>query len=57
MRSGSNFCISDAYEPGSTFKPITVAASLEEGTTSPSRTYVCDGYQKVGWKQGQVRSV
>lgn len=43
-----NFCISDAYEPGSTFKPITVAASLEEGTTSPSRTYVCDGYQKVG---------
>lgn len=21
---------------------------MEEGTTSPSRTYVCDGYQKVG---------
>lgn len=43
-----NYCISNSYEPGSTFKPITVAACLDEGTTTPSRTYVCDGSQKVG---------
>lgn len=43
-----NFCISDAYEPGSTFKPITIAAGLDEGVTDANRRYTCDGYQKVG---------
>lgn len=42
-----NYCISDQFEPGSTFKPMTVAACLDEGVTSPGRGYVCDGYQKV----------
>ncbi|MCI5641212.1 MAG: peptidoglycan glycosyltransferase, partial [Lachnospiraceae bacterium] len=36
-----NYCISDSYEPGSTFKPITVAACLDEGVTDPDQTYVC----------------
>jgi len=42
-----NYCISDAYEPGSTLKPLTVAASLDEGVTSEERYYVCDGLQHV----------
>lgn len=42
-----NFCISDAYEPGSTFKPMTVAACLDEGVTNGNRYYTCDGYEKV----------
>ncbi len=43
-----NFCISDTYEPGSTSKPMTVAACLEEGVVSPYSTFVCDGYYEVG---------
>lgn len=46
-----NFCISDAYEPGSTSKVFTVAAALEEGSITGNETYNCDGYQEVGgWK-------
>lgn len=43
-----NFCISDTYEPGSTYKLVTVSAALEEGTSTPSSTYVCNGYKSVG---------
>ncbi len=38
-----NFCISDAYEPGSTFKPMTVAAALEEQIIERNAQYICDG--------------
>lgn len=43
-----NFCISDAYEPGSTFKPITVAAALEEMITDVNAEYTCDGREHFG---------
>lgn len=42
-----NYCISDAFEPGSTFKPFTIAAALEEDKASENSTYVCDGSQVV----------
>lgn len=43
-----NFCVSDTYEPGSTFKPFTVAAAYEEGKTTKNSGYLCDGYEVVG---------
>lgn len=46
-----NFCISDTFEPGSTIKPFTVAAGLENGTLYGGETYYCDGSLEYGgWK-------
>lgn len=44
----NNYCITDSFEPGSTFKPFTVAAALEEGKINKNTTFYCDGYQNVG---------
>ncbi len=38
-----NKAISDTYEPGSTFKIITLAMALEEGLVSPSEHFYCGG--------------
>lgn len=43
-----NFCITDAYEPGSTVKPIVMAAALEKGVITSADTFMCDGYQNFG---------
>lgn len=42
-----NFCISDSYEPGSTFKPFTIAAALEEAVINTEETFLCDGGEQV----------
>ncbi len=42
-----NFCISDAYEPGSTFKPITVSCGLEEGILEGNEYFNCPGYAMI----------
>ncbi|NLK99694.1 MAG: penicillin-binding protein 2 [Clostridiales bacterium] len=43
-----NDIISSGFEPGSTFKPFTVAIALEEGLISENTTFLCDGGEHVG---------
>lgn len=42
-----NQCISDTYEPGSTFKIITATAALEEQVVSLTDNFYCPGYKLV----------
>ena len=42
-----NGCISDTYEPGSTYKIITAAAGLESGVVTTEDQFSCPGYIMV----------
>lgn len=42
-----NQCISDTYEPGSTFKIITATAALEQGVVGLTDQFYCPGYKLV----------
>ena len=43
----SNYQVSETYEPGSTFKPFTVAAGLEDGVITDNDTFYCSGTEEV----------
>ena len=47
----SNKAVSETYEPGSTFKIITVASALDSNSASVNDTFSCTGVHEVGgWK-------
>lgn len=43
-----NSCVQKTYEPGSVFKPVTMAAGLDNGKVSPETTYVDTGLLQIG---------
>lgn len=42
-----NACVSDTYEPGSTFKVITATSALEAGVVKLEDTFHCPGFKVV----------
>lgn len=46
-QNGRLWAVSDAIPPGSIFKPVTLAAALEAGTTSPGAGFFCPGFKVV----------
>ncbi len=49
-----NKAVEEMYEPGSTFKPITVAMALEEGTVTEESNYYCGGFIQVPGDVGEA---
>lgn len=51
-RMWNNKCLTETYEPGSTFKIITSSMALEEGVITPSSPFYCAGSLLVdGWSK------
>jgi len=44
----ANFNLTSTFEPGSIYKPITVAAALEEGLIRTDQTFYCSGERWYG---------
>jgi len=50
LRQWRNKAVNDTYEPGSTYKILTLATALEENTVNLNSSFNCKGYTTVdGW--------
>ena len=47
LKQWRNRCISDGYEPGSTFKVLTLAAALDSGVVSLDTPFYCSGAEQI----------
>jgi len=48
LQTFQNGAIQKLFEPGSAFKPITMAAALDQGKITPQTTYIDSGRVKIG---------
>ncbi len=54
LKQWRNRCVSDGYEPGSTFKPITLATGLDSGAVTLNDSYYCDGAEDFKGREQTV---
>jgi len=47
LKQWRNRCISDGYEPGSTFKTLTMAAALDCGAIDLNTSFFCSGSEQI----------
>ena len=47
LKQWRNRCISDGYEPGSTFKVMTMAAALDSGAIDLNTSFHCSGSEQI----------
>ena len=46
-----NRCVSDGYEPGSTFKLITLASAIDSGAVTLNDSFYCGGQEKFSGRE------
>ena len=54
LRQWRNRCVSDGYEPGSTFKLVTLAAALDCGAVTEYSTFYCGGHETFNDRDQEV---
>ena len=47
LKQWRNRCLSDGYEPGSTFKVLTMAAALDSGAITLDTSFHCSGSEQI----------
>ena len=47
LKQWRNRCVSDGYEPGSTFKVLTMAAALDSGAIDLNTNFYCSGAEQI----------
>ena len=51
MAQWRNRCVSDGYEPGSTFKLITLASAIDSGAVTLNDSFYCGGQEKFSGRE------
>ena len=51
LRQWRNRCVSDGYEPGSTFKLVTMAAALDSGKVTENDSFYCSGHEYIDGRE------
>ena len=54
LRQWRNRCVSDGYEPGSTFKLVTLASALDCGAVTEEDTFVCSGSKQYEYRDQEL---
>ena len=54
LRQWRNRCVSDGYEPGSTFKLVTLASALDCGAVTENSTFYCGGHETFNDREQEV---
>ncbi len=54
LKQWRNRCISDGYEPGSTFKVMTMAAALDSGAIDLNTHFYCSGSEQIAGRSQRL---
>ena len=54
LKQWRNRCVSDGYEPGSTFKLITLSAALDSGAVTENDTFTCGGSKQYEYRDQEL---